>query len=168
MPWPHLGPLRYRCHEMCQLQLNMPWQVQVQSPVELYGLWKAKIPPRRKRKFRVLIVQFWIFQRFVDFSWNLNYVCAPHMFSWSLNVFFYQKIFLFDLASYYLFWFFDKNPCITDQNKRQVFWKILRFRKFRIRENMWWTRYRIDEEADETDEGTLKNIDLLSAFNDLR
>ena len=32
---------------------------------------------------------------------------------------------------------------------------------------MWWTRYRIDEEADETDEGTLKNIDLLSAFNDL-
>ena len=32
---------------------------------------------------------------------------------------------------------------------------------------MWWTCYRIDEEADETDEGTLKNIDLLSAFNDL-
>jgi hypothetical protein len=82
MPWPHLGPLWYRCHEMCQLQLNMPWQVQVQSPIELYGLWKAKIPPRRKRKFRVLIVQFWIFQRFVNFSWNLNYVqCSSHVFT---------------------------------------------------------------------------------------
>ena len=29
----------------------------------------------------------------------------------------------------------------TDQNKTQILWKEIRFRRFRIRENMWWTRY---------------------------
>ena len=34
-----------------------------------------------------------------------------------------------------------KNPFRTDQNKTQILWKEIRFRRFRIRENMWWTRY---------------------------
>ena len=33
-------------------------------------------------------------------------------------------------------------PFITDQNKRQISWKLFMFPRFRIRENMWWTRYR--------------------------
>ena len=28
------------------------------------------------------------------------------------------------------------------KNKQQISWKICRFRRFRIRENMWWTCYR--------------------------
>ena len=30
----------------------------------------------------------------------------------------------------------------TNQNKQQISWKKFRFRRFKIRENMWWTRYR--------------------------
>ena len=31
---------------------------------------------------------------------------------------------------------------MTDQNKRQISCKIFSFRRYRISENMWWTRYR--------------------------
>ena len=39
------------------------------------------------------------------------------------------------LAFFNLFWFLN-------QNKQQISWKKFRFCIFRIRENMWWTRYR--------------------------
>ena len=41
-----------------------------------------------------------------------------------------------------LFQFWHGNPWRVDQAKRQILWKKFRFRRFRIRENIWWTRYR--------------------------
>ena len=46
------------------------------------------------------------------------------------------------LAFYNLFWVFNENPCRRDQSKRQFSWNFFQFSLFRIRENMWWTRYR--------------------------
>ena len=55
------------------------------------------------------------------------------------------------LPFYDLFWFVMKipqlyrtgeNPFRKDQSYRQISWKIFRIHRFRIRENMWWTRYR--------------------------
>ena len=46
------------------------------------------------------------------------------------------------MAFYNLFWFLNENPFRSDQSKRQISWKKFKFRRFRIRENMWWTRYR--------------------------
>ena len=37
----------------------------------------------------------------------------------------------------------NEDPSRGDQIKRQMPWKKFIFRRFRIRENMWWTRYRI-------------------------
>ena len=48
------------------------------------------------------------------------------------------------LAFYNLFWFLNENPFRTDQNKRQHFMEsqYSGFHRFRIRENMWWARYK--------------------------
>ena len=81
-----------------------------------------------------------------------GYVRTHHMFSRILNflfVFFVKKIgFSRKNCSYIgilnLFWFLNENPFRTDQNKRQISWKKIRFRGFRIRENMWWTCYRLE------------------------
>ena len=50
----------------------------------------------------------------------------------------------FILAFYNLFWFLDENPFIRDQNKTTNLMEKFRFRRLRIRENMWWTRYRLE------------------------
>ena len=48
------------------------------------------------------------------------------------------------LEFYNLFWFLNENPFRTNQNKQQIsiLKKKIRFLRFKIRENMWWTRYR--------------------------
>ena len=79
------------------------------------------------------------------------YVRVHHMFSRILNflfvIGFLGKRFVFSiiLAFYNLFWLFHDHPFKTDQNKWQISWKIFKFCRFRIRENMWWTRYRISK-----------------------
>ena len=49
----------------------------------------------------------------------------------------------FILAIYNLFWFLNENPFRTGQKIWQISWEQFRFCRFRIRENMWWTRYRM-------------------------
>ena len=77
---------------------------------------------------------------------------SSHVFTnpeFSICIFFFEKFFVFSikkiavmLAFFNLFWFLNENPFTTDQSKRQISWKKFRFRRFRIREIMWWTRYR--------------------------
>ena len=72
-------------------------------------------------------------------------VRVHHMFSQFLNVLF---VIVFSikitaiLEFYNLFWSLNKNPFRTDEIKRHISWKKFRFHRFRIRENMLWTRYR--------------------------
>ena len=54
------------------------------------------------------------------------------------NCFFNNSVIL---ACYNLFWFLNANPLKTDHIKKD-FTKKIRLHKFRIHENMWWTRYR--------------------------
>ena len=41
---------------------------------------------------------------------------------------------------------FSRKSCC--QTKRQISWEKIRFRRFRIRENIWWTRYRSLKEGE--------------------
>ena len=88
-----------------------------------------------------------------EISWpRFSYVRTHHMFSRILNfficIFFSWKKLVFStkitviMALYNLFWFLNENTLRTDQSKRQNSRKQFRFRRFRIRENMWWTHYR--------------------------
>ena len=83
--------------------------------------------------------------------WPFTYVFITCFHeSWTFFIYFFsRKKFVFSiwkiavmLAFFNLFWFLYENPFTTDQSKRQISWKNFRFRRFRIRENMWWTRYR--------------------------
>ena len=62
--------------------------------------------------------------------------------SYSLLYFFFREKMTVILAFYNLFWFFNENIFRTDQSKWKMSCEKIRFCRFRIRENMWWTRYR--------------------------
>ena len=47
----------------------------------------------------------------------------------------------------------NENSYRTDKSKQQILLHKFRFRRFRIRENMWWTPYRLkNEHSDDYDE----------------
>ena len=75
-----------------------------------------------------------------------SYVFTNSEFS-ICNSFFERKILLdrtitIILAFFSLFRFFVDTPFITDQSKQQILWGKIRFHRFRICENIWWTRNR--------------------------
>ena len=67
-------------------------------------------------------------------SWNYKSWIFYLLLPVKKMVFWKKKITVI-LAFFNLFWFLN-------QNKQQISWKKFRFCIFRIRENMWWTRYR--------------------------
>ena len=83
-----------------------------------------------------------------SWTWDVSsqtFVRTHHMFSRILNFLFTYNCFFNNsviLAFYNLFWFLNENLFRTDQGKRQISWKEFRFSTLRIRENMWWIRYR--------------------------
>ena len=76
------------------------------------------------------------------FPKTLDYVRTHHMFSRILNFYFFSIQIKVILAFHNLFWFLNENPFRKNQSKWQISWNKFRFRRFKIRENMWWTRYR--------------------------
>ena len=83
-----------------------------------------------------------------DFLMYVLITCFHESWIFLFVFFFSRKKLVFStkitviMAFYNLFWFLNENPLRTDQSKRQNSRKQFRFRRFRIRENMWWTHYR--------------------------
>ena len=67
-------------------------------------------------------------------------VCNCFGFFWERAVFSIKITVI--VAFYNLFWFLNENPLRKDKKTKQISWEKFRFRRFGIRENMWWTRYR--------------------------
>ena len=86
---------------------------------------------------------------FLHYGWFLQKLekdfirTIMHTTVFVIVIFFEKRYSYIVLASYDLLWFLNRNPFRTDHIKWQILWeKKIRFRRFRIRENMWWNRYR--------------------------
>ena len=63
----------------------------------------------------------------------------------------------------YIYWHFitlNENQLRTDHRQRQISWKKFRFRRFRIREKMWWKLFIGQNEREEIDNETRSKIAL--------